>query len=96
MRKGLACLGLLILQVFAVAGADENFLSPPAPHQVTYAKRGSTPGETVTINGYQFQVHRVPVVDHAGGRYAVTYLVALTGAGQPWDLWTDLSIYHTE
>jgi hypothetical protein len=95
MSKGLFWVGLPVLLASWVAGAEENFLSPQAPHEVTYAKRGSTPGEIVTINGYQFQVQRMPVIDHAGGRYAVTFLLALDATGQPWDHYTDLDVYHT-
>lgn len=43
-------------------------------HGATLANRNAALGDVININQRSCRIHRIPVVDYDGGRYAITYL----------------------
>lgn len=66
-------LGLVMAGVAMAADGPAYGPAPQAPHQITYSPKSVGIGEVVTLNGYPFQIQRLPLVDFEGGRYTFKY-----------------------
>jgi len=95
-RTWIALFSLFVISNGSLAADSPEYPSPPnAPHAFTYNKINSSPGQIVTINGFQFRSVRIPFVDYSGGRYALTYLFG--ECPSPYDrcFYSQVSYYHT-